>query len=99
MKMTACETTSAAAPIIHQPRGQTNNADDRGERQERSQQPHQAHAARDGLRQLRQVGVAERLGRPHQVNQAVNDDDECEHPAHDETPSDGVPTASRCRGA
>ena len=25
-KMTAWETTSAAAPIIHQPRGQTNNA-------------------------------------------------------------------------
>ena len=82
VKMTAWETTSATAPIIHQPRGQTNKRHDRDERQDRGQQPHQAHAARDGLRELRKIGVAERLGRSHQVNQAVQGDDEREDPAH-----------------
>jgi len=58
---------------------------DRGERQDRRRQPHQTHAARNGPGELREVGVAERLGRSHQVNQAMHCDDERKHPAHEES--------------
>ncbi len=51
----------------------------RDERQRRGQQPHH------GLRELRKIGVTERLGRSHQVNQAVQGDDEGEDPAHEDS--------------
>ena len=45
VKMTAWETTSATAPIIHQPRGQANSATTVASVRSSGRKPYYAHAA------------------------------------------------------
>lgn len=78
--MSTCDTSSANPPTIQYVRAPRH--DRGGDDEAADQEPQHARCTGNWLSELCQLGIAESLGKPHQVNEAVHGeqaDERCKH--------------------
>jgi hypothetical protein len=95
--ITICEASRPSAPSAQKkPRG-GEERDGGGEQEQRGGEPKGAHHPRDRQHELRELRVPEGLGEAHEVDEAVEDEENGEEEAHDESCS--VPRRSAAGAA